>query len=87
MSKKEIFKLFEPELVREAVVESFKKLTPRTQIANPVMFLCWLGAILTTGIFVASVMGFSNEAGSFCRLDCGLALVYGFVRQLRRSPC
>lgn len=65
MSKKEIFKLFEPELVREAVVESFKKLTPRTQIANPVMFLCWLGAILTTGIFAASVMGFSNEPAAF----------------------
>lgn len=65
MSKKETFKLFEPGLVRETVVESFKKLTPRTQLENPVMFLCWLGAILTTGIFAASVAGYSKEPAAF----------------------
>ncbi len=31
-----------------AIGESFKKLDPRQQIKNPVMFVVYLGAILTT---------------------------------------
>jgi len=35
-------------LVRQAVVDSFKKLDPRDQIKNPVMFVVYLGSIITT---------------------------------------
>ncbi len=31
--------MFDPSLVRPAIIDSFKKLTPRTQIRNPVMFV------------------------------------------------
>ncbi|MDR2299947.1 MAG: potassium-transporting ATPase subunit KdpB [Comamonas sp.] len=40
--------LFEPRLVREALFDAMRKLSPRTQWANPVMFVVYLGAILTT---------------------------------------
>lgn len=40
--------LFEPRLVREALLDAVRKLSPRTQWANPVMFVVYLGAILTT---------------------------------------
>jgi K+-transporting ATPase ATPase B chain len=35
-------------LVRQAVIDSFKKLHPRDEIKNLVMFVVWLGSILTT---------------------------------------
>ena len=65
MSKKKTFNFFDPALTREAVVESFKKLTPQAQLANPVMFLCWLGAVLTTFICIASLTGYSHESALF----------------------
>lgn len=35
-------------ILRNALVESVKKLDPRVQFRNPVMFVVWLGSILTT---------------------------------------
>ena len=40
--------ILNPALLRAAVLESFVKLDPRTQIRNPVMFVVFVGAILTT---------------------------------------
>lgn len=40
--------MFDPALVRPAIVDSFKKLTPRTQLRNPVMFCVYVGSILAT---------------------------------------
>jgi K+-transporting ATPase ATPase B chain len=39
--------LFDREILLKAVVDSFKKLDPRLQIRNPVMFITLIGAILT----------------------------------------
>ena len=42
-------------IVRQATLDSVRKLDPRIQIRNPVMFVTMIGAILTTiGIFTAS---------------------------------
>src|SRR5580692_8150216 len=49
--------LFDPAIVRRAIVDSFKKLDPRHQIRNPVMFVVEVGSLLTTGLFVQSVVG------------------------------
>ena len=38
------------ELFRQAVIDSFKKLDPRAEIKNLVMFVVWLGAVWTTVI-------------------------------------
>jgi hypothetical protein len=40
--------LFEPAILGHAVVDSFRKLTPQRQIRNPVMFVVYVGSILTT---------------------------------------
>ena len=46
MSTKAI-SLFDREILLKAVLDSFKKLDPRQQIKNPVMFITLIGAILT----------------------------------------
>jgi K+-transporting ATPase ATPase B chain len=40
--------LFDPEIVRPAIGESFRKLAPQIVIKNPVMFVVEIGSVLTT---------------------------------------
>lgn len=40
--------LLQWKLIGPAVVESFRKLDPRAMVKNPVMFVTWIGALLTT---------------------------------------
>jgi K+-transporting ATPase ATPase B chain len=40
------------ELVYQAVIDSFKKLNPRDEIKNLVMFVVWVGSIWTTAILL-----------------------------------
>lgn len=49
------------QLVKDALRQSFVKLDPRVQWANPVMFLVWLGALFTFCVGVASLLGLSSE--------------------------
>ncbi|HVW26358.1 MAG TPA: potassium-transporting ATPase subunit KdpB [Polyangiaceae bacterium] len=49
--------LFDPAIVRRAAVESFKKLDPRHQVRNPVMFVVEVGSVLTTLLFVQAIAG------------------------------
>ena len=44
--------LFDPEIVRPAIWESFRKLAPRHVIKNPVMFVVEIGSVLTTLILL-----------------------------------
>ena len=55
------FTLFDPTLVKPAVVDSFKKLDPRVQWRNPVMFVVYVGSIITTALF-AQALGGKGEA-------------------------
>ena len=43
--------LFDPPIVRRAVGEAFAKLNPMVMAKNPVMFVVWVGSVLTTIIF------------------------------------
>jgi K+-transporting ATPase ATPase B chain len=43
--------MFEPVIVRRAIVDSFVKLDPRQQLKNPVMFVVEVGSVLTTFLF------------------------------------
>ena len=45
------------DMMGRAVRDSFAKLDPRVQIQNPVMFLVWLSAVMTSVLAVASVLG------------------------------
>ncbi len=76
--------LFDPPIVRRAIVDSFVKLNPATLAKNPVMFVVEVGAALTTVLMVAH----HNRRRDRHRLrtpDRRLALVHRPVRQLRRS--
>lgn len=45
------------DMMGRAVRDSFAKLDPRVQIQNPVMFLVWLSAVMTSVLSVASIFG------------------------------
>ncbi len=44
--------IWDPKIIRQAVIDSFWKLDPRIQIKNPVMFIVEVGSLLTTTVFV-----------------------------------
>src|SRR5215468_10145127 len=48
--------LFDPEIVRPAIWESFLKLAPQKVIKNPVMFVVEIGSVLTTLIWLRDVV-------------------------------
>ncbi len=61
-SRKELKRpLFEPALVRRAALDALRKLDPRQQIRNPVMFVVLIGALLTTALWIQALVG-SGEA-------------------------
>jgi len=43
--------ILDGEIMRRAIVDSFKKLSPRTQARNPVMFVVLVGSVWTTVLF------------------------------------
>ena len=49
--------LFQPEIVRRALLDSFLQLDPRVQIRNPVMFVVEIGALITTVTWFIQVGG------------------------------
>ena len=57
--------IFEPELLRQALLDSFKKLNPLSLWRNPVMFLVELGSIITTASFFAGLFFKSGEPSWF----------------------
>jgi K+-transporting ATPase ATPase B chain len=57
--------LFDPAIVKRAIVESFRKLDPRHQVRNPVMFVVEVGSVLTTALFVQALGGHGEAPASF----------------------
>ncbi len=57
--------LFDSDLLKQAAWEAFKKLTPQQQWKNPVMFVVYLGSLLTTGLWLEALAGASEESASF----------------------
>jgi K+-transporting ATPase ATPase B chain len=57
--------MFDPALVKPAIVDSFRKLTPRTQLRNPVMFCVYVGSILTTVLWIAALAGDAEAPAGF----------------------
>jgi K+-transporting ATPase ATPase B chain len=68
--------MFDPSLVKPAIVDSFKKLSPRTQWRNPVMFVVYVGSILTTGLWIQSLGGHGEASSGFI---LGIALWLWFT--------
>src|SRR5499427_2749167 len=57
--------LFDATIVRQAIVDSFKKLTPRRQVRNPVMFVVYIGSILTTLLWFQALVGQGEASAGF----------------------
>jgi K+-transporting ATPase ATPase B chain len=57
--------LFDRSLLGPAIADSFRKLSPMVQLRNPVMFVVYVGAILTSALFVQAVNGRGEERGVF----------------------
>ncbi|MCZ7625473.1 MAG: K(+)-transporting ATPase subunit B [Candidatus Methylomirabilota bacterium] len=53
--------LLDSAIVRQAVIDAFRKLSLRRQVRNPVMFVVYVGSILTTLLFIQALLG-SGEA-------------------------
>ena len=57
--------LFDPPIVRRALVDSLVKLHPRRQVRNPVMFTVYVGSILTTGLGFHALYAQGQESPAF----------------------
>jgi K+-transporting ATPase ATPase B chain len=54
-----------PDLMKTALIDSFRRLTPRYQWRNPVMFVVYIGSILTTILWVQALTGKGEAPAGF----------------------
>ena len=52
-------------MIIRAIKDSFIKLSPKTQMENPVMFLVYISSILTTILYVVSLVGIRDAKPGF----------------------
>jgi len=64
MTKKQL-SMFDQSLVMPAILEALRKLDPRVQWRNPVMFVVYIGSMLTTVLWIQSVRGVGEAATGF----------------------
>jgi K+-transporting ATPase ATPase B chain len=57
--------MFDPVLMKPAIMDSFKKLSPRVQWRNPVMFVVYIGSILTTVLWMQALVGQGEAPARF----------------------
>ena len=63
-------------LFADALRQSLAKLSPRVQIKNPVMLVVYLGAILTTALYLLSFAGIRDEGAGY---TLAIALILWFT--------
>jgi K+-transporting ATPase ATPase B chain len=51
--------------IKNAILNAFVKLSPRDQLRNPVMFTVYIGACLTTILFIQALFGKGEASASF----------------------
>ncbi len=66
--------LLDPTIVRAAAVDSLRKLDPRLMVRNPVMFVVWVGSIVTTIFFVRDL--FEGDTSGDENLFAGLVAAW-----------
>src|SRR6476660_222475 len=57
--------LFDPPIVRRALIDSLLKLNPKRQLRNPVMFTVFVGSFLTTGLGIYALANPGRESPAF----------------------
>jgi potassium-transporting ATPase ATP-binding subunit len=53
--------IWDPAIVQRAIADSFRKLDPRIQIKNPVMFIVEVGSLVTTMVWIQELIGGSGQ--------------------------
>jgi K+-transporting ATPase ATPase B chain len=66
--------LFDKKLIWPSIGEAFKKLNPKDEIRNPVMFVTWVGAVITSIIFIGNLF-----RGAFSGFEFQIALWLWFT--------
>ncbi len=57
--------LFDSAIIKGAVIDALRKLNPREQVRNPVMFVVFVVSILTTVLWVHALVGTGEAPASF----------------------
>src|SRR2546425_3242731 len=65
MSTVQTRSLFDLSIIKQAIIDTFRKLAPRRQVRNPVMFVVYVGSILTTLLWAQAVVGKGEAPGWF----------------------
>jgi K+-transporting ATPase ATPase B chain len=58
-------RMFDSALLMPAIADSFRKLGPRTQLRSPVMFVVYVGSIITTLLYLQSLGGKGEASSGF----------------------
>ncbi len=56
MAKQKAISIWDPKIIKRAMVDSFLKLNPMAMMKNPVMFVVEVGSVLTTLLLIRSIM-------------------------------
>ena len=77
MAEKQKTALSDKKMVMRAIKDSFIKLKPKTQAGNPVMLLVYLSAIMTTGLWLISlIFGIGDAPTGY---TCAIAVILWFT--------
>ncbi len=57
--------MFDGAIVRQALFDAFRKLNPWQQMKNPVMFVVWIGSLLTTLLYLQALAGHGEAPAGF----------------------
>lgn len=76
MSVKKNSKMADKKMIVGALKDSFLKLSPKIQINNPVMFLVYVSAILTSILFILSLFGIKDAPSDYI---LGIAIILWFT--------
>jgi potassium-transporting ATPase ATP-binding subunit len=68
-------KLFDKKILKQASIDSFKKLNPVYLLKNPVIFIVGIGAALTSAIFISDII----SSGSYSSFNLQISLWLWFT--------
>lgn len=77
MAEKQKSALTDKNMVMRAIKDSFIKLKPKTQAGNPVMLLVYISAILTTALWLISLLAGIGDADT--GYTCAIAVILWFT--------
>ena len=74
--------IYDAALWRRATIDFLRKFDPRTQVRNPVMFVVWLGALVTAGLTIdPALFGPSDASATYNGVVTVILLLDRLVRE------